>query len=97
MSDIVERLRDRDAVVMAGLFHAIPAMREAANEIEALRSQVEGAATAEQKRCADIASQNYGLMFTKPEHQKVAQTVARQIFRAIRDGSTLPSTERQDG
>lgn len=37
MSDIVERLRNRDAVVMAGLHHAIPAMRDAAAEIEKLR------------------------------------------------------------
>jgi len=41
LSDIVERLRDRDAVVMSGLFHAIPAMRAAADEIELLRGQVE--------------------------------------------------------
>jgi hypothetical protein len=37
MSDIVERLRDRDSVVLSGLFHAIPVMTEAANEIERLR------------------------------------------------------------
>jgi hypothetical protein len=40
MTDIVERLRDRDAVVMKGLFHAIPTMHEAANEIERLRSKL---------------------------------------------------------
>lgn len=40
MSDIVERLRDRDAVIMGGLFHAIPAMNEAAVEIERLRAAV---------------------------------------------------------
>ena len=37
MTDIVERLRDRNAVVLGGLFHAIPTMREAAEEIEWLR------------------------------------------------------------
>lgn len=40
MDDIVNRLRDRDAVVLSGLFHAIPVMREAASEIERLRSVV---------------------------------------------------------
>jgi hypothetical protein len=35
--DIVERLRDRDAIVMSGLFHAVPTMQEAADEIERLR------------------------------------------------------------
>jgi len=39
--DIVERLRDRDSVVLSGLYHAIPAMQEAANEIERLRAEVE--------------------------------------------------------
>lgn len=38
--DIVERLRDRDAVVVSGLFHAIPTMHEAAKEIERLREAV---------------------------------------------------------
>lgn len=40
MADIVERLRDRDAVVLSGLFHAIPTMMEAALEIERLRDQL---------------------------------------------------------
>lgn len=40
MSDIVERLRDQNSVVVKGLFHAIPAMRDAAGEIERLRGQV---------------------------------------------------------
>jgi hypothetical protein len=39
--DIVERLRDGNAVVLNGLFHAIPAMREATDDITALRSRVE--------------------------------------------------------
>lgn len=38
--DIVGRLRDRDAVVMSGLFHAIPTMREVADEIERLRAVI---------------------------------------------------------
>ena len=38
MTDIVERLRDENAVVLSGLFHAIPAMRDAADEIELLRA-----------------------------------------------------------
>ena len=37
MSDIVDRLRDRDSIVMSGLFHAVPTMQEAATEIEHLR------------------------------------------------------------
>lgn len=41
MSDLIERLRDRDAVVLNGLFHAIPAMNEAADEIERLRATQE--------------------------------------------------------
>lgn len=40
MTDIVERLRDRNAVVLSGLFHAIPTMQEAANEIERLNAIV---------------------------------------------------------
>lgn len=40
MTDIVKRLRDRDAVVLSGLFHAIPAMAAAADEIERLRRTV---------------------------------------------------------
>jgi hypothetical protein len=39
--DIVERLKDKDAVVLAGLHHAIPAMRDAAMEIERLRAALE--------------------------------------------------------
>jgi len=39
---LIERLRDRDSVVMSGLFHAIPTMMEAANEIEHLRSELAG-------------------------------------------------------
>lgn len=35
---LVERLHNRDAVVMSGLYHAIPAMRDAADEIERLSS-----------------------------------------------------------
>ena len=41
MADIVQKLRDRDAVVMAGLFHAIPVMAEAAAEIERLREALQ--------------------------------------------------------
>ncbi len=40
MTDIVERLRDRDAIVFLGLVHAVPAMREAAAEIETLRAKI---------------------------------------------------------
>lgn len=36
---IVDRLRDRDAIVLAGMFHAVPVMREAADAIEALRRE----------------------------------------------------------
>jgi len=38
-ADIVDRLRDRDAMVIGGMFHAIPALREAADEIERLRER----------------------------------------------------------
>lgn len=38
---IVNRLRDRDAIVVAGLFHAVPVMRDAADEIERLRKALE--------------------------------------------------------
>lgn len=38
--DLVERLRDRDAIVLSGLFHAVPTMREAADTITALRAQL---------------------------------------------------------
>lgn len=39
--DLVARLRDRNAIVMSGLFHAVPTMVEAAAEIERLRSRCE--------------------------------------------------------
>lgn len=39
MTDIVDRLRDRDAIVIGGMFHAVPALREAADEIERLRTE----------------------------------------------------------
>jgi hypothetical protein len=39
-ADIVDRLRDRDAIVIGGLFHAIPALKEAADEIERLRQEL---------------------------------------------------------
>lgn len=39
MADIVDRLRDRDNIVLAGLYHAVPVMREAADEIERLRRE----------------------------------------------------------
>lgn len=45
MSDIVDRLKDRDAIVIGGLFHAIPAMAEAAREIERLRRALKSADT----------------------------------------------------
>lgn len=38
--DIVDRLRDKDAFVMAGLFYAVPTMREAADIIVTLREWV---------------------------------------------------------
>jgi len=41
-TDIVERLRDRDAIVLSGLFHAVPVMNEAADLIERLRAQAPG-------------------------------------------------------
>ena len=41
MSDLVERLRDRKAIVIGGLFDAIPTMNEAAAEIESLRERLE--------------------------------------------------------
>lgn len=44
MTDIVERLRDRDAVVLSGLFHAIPVMLDAASEIDRLRAALKGMA-----------------------------------------------------
>ncbi len=37
MSDIVERLRDRDSIVLSGLQYAVPVMLAAAEEIERLR------------------------------------------------------------
>lgn len=40
MSDLIEKLRNRDAVVLSGLFHAVPTMAEAADEIERLRAQL---------------------------------------------------------
>lgn len=39
-TDIVERLRDRDALAMSGLYYAIPAMIDAALEIERLRDSL---------------------------------------------------------
>jgi hypothetical protein len=39
-ADIVDRLRDRDAIVVGGMFHAIPALKEAADEIERLRDRI---------------------------------------------------------
>jgi hypothetical protein len=39
-TDIVERLRDRDALAMSGLYYAIPAMIDAALEIERLRASL---------------------------------------------------------
>lgn len=42
MADIIDMLRDRDAIVIGGLFHAIPVMREAASEIEQLRAALLG-------------------------------------------------------
>lgn len=43
MADIVSRLRDQDAIVLGGLFHAVPVMLDAANIIEKDRAVLKAA------------------------------------------------------
>lgn len=38
--DLVERLTDRDAIAVGGLFYAVPAMREAAAELRVARARI---------------------------------------------------------
>ena len=68
MTDLIERLRDRDAVVTRGLFHAFPAMREAADELERLSSAVRGMREALEKAGAQFR-------FYENEHQAKADAV----------------------
>lgn len=40
MSVLVDKLRDRDAIVAQGLFHTVPIMRQAADRIEHLEAML---------------------------------------------------------
>ena len=84
MTDIVERLRDRDATVGAGLFHCIPTMAAAADEIERLREQVKLAAVAVERTTAN----HRDVVETKrrtDERLRVALTALQQLYLECED------------
>lgn len=105
VGELVERLRDRDAIVLGGLFHAIPALREAADMIESLshrvseaRRALEEAATRLQSK-ADLYKAYAERALSQGDQAKAAMMDAHYAttmddIRAIR---SLPSPEVKDG
>ncbi len=74
--DIIERLRDRDAVVLSGLFHAIPTMKEAADEIASLRAQLAAMAKEHDAYYAELTGKYFDVTTQLASARKALEAIA---------------------
>jgi chromosome segregation ATPase len=82
MTDLVERLRDRDAIVLSGLFYCGPVMREAATALEAKEKELD-ALRADFVKLSDMAKESErlrsGALEVAEQWQARAETAEREL------------------